>query len=70
MDPTQLKRATWANGLHIVSSSPSHQSFPRLINHLDTWDVVGNATFSQPIGYLEKGYDFDKTLSVANVAMD
>ncbi|KAF9239542.1 hypothetical protein LCP9604111_9084 [Penicillium roqueforti] len=35
-----------------------------------TWDVVGNATFSQPIGYLEKGYDFDKTLSIANVAMD
>ncbi|KAJ5805081.1 hypothetical protein N7474_010968 [Penicillium riverlandense] len=35
-----------------------------------TWDVVGKATFSQPIGYLEKGYDFDKTLSIANVAMD
>ncbi|KAJ5375837.1 hypothetical protein N7517_007843 [Penicillium concentricum] len=35
-----------------------------------TWDVVGKATFSQPIGYLEKGYDFDKTLHIANVAMD
>lgn len=36
----------------------------------DTWDVVGQATFSQPIGYLEKGYDFDHTLSTANTAMD
>ncbi|KAJ5910342.1 hypothetical protein N7504_004985 [Penicillium tannophilum] len=35
-----------------------------------TWDVVGQATFSQPIGYLEKGYDFDNTLSTANTAMD
>ncbi|KAJ5505162.1 hypothetical protein N7463_008036 [Penicillium fimorum] len=35
-----------------------------------TWDVVGNATFSQPIGYLEKGYDFDKTLHIANLSMD
>lgn len=32
--------------------------------------MVGKATFSQPIGYLDKGYDFDKTLSTANVAMD
>ncbi|CAI7654472.1 unnamed protein product [Penicillium glandicola] len=35
-----------------------------------TWDVVGNATFSQPIGYLEKGCDFDKTIHSADVAMD
>ncbi|KAJ5973116.1 uncharacterized protein N7479_003034 [Penicillium vulpinum] len=34
-----------------------------------TWDVVGNVTFSQPIGYLKKGCDFDKTLHIANVAM-
>ncbi|OGE54113.1 hypothetical protein PENARI_c006G07172 [Penicillium arizonense] len=37
---------------------------------LYTWDVVGKTTFSQPIGYLEKGYDFDNTLSTANTAMD
>jgi hypothetical protein len=48
----------------------STSSLPELTNRLDTWDVVGNATFSQPIGYLEKGYDFDNTLSIANVAMD
>ncbi|KAI9039403.1 cytochrome P450 [Aspergillus affinis] len=35
-----------------------------------TWDVVGKATFSQPIGYLEKGYDFDNTLGTADAAMD
>ncbi|KAJ5773323.1 hypothetical protein N7457_008219 [Penicillium paradoxum] len=35
-----------------------------------TWDVVGKATFSQAIGYLEKGYDFDGTLSTAETAMD
>lgn len=37
---------------------------------LDTWDVVGAVTFSQPIGYLEKGYDFDGTLHNADKAMD
>ncbi|KAJ3546966.1 hypothetical protein NM208_g1739 [Fusarium decemcellulare] len=35
-----------------------------------TWDVVGAVTFSQPIGYLEKGYDFDGTLHNADKAMD
>ncbi|KAJ5683485.1 cytochrome protein [Penicillium macrosclerotiorum] len=35
-----------------------------------TWDVVGKATFSQPIGYLEKGHDFDGTLATADIAMD
>lgn len=39
-------------------------------NHLDTWDVVGKTTFSQPIGYLENGYDFDETLKTADLAMD
>ncbi|XEV03397.1 hypothetical protein FSHL1_008684 [Fusarium sambucinum] len=32
--------------------------------------VVGAVTFSQPIGYLEKGYDFDGTLKNADKAMD
>ncbi|KAF4978072.1 hypothetical protein FZEAL_5498 [Fusarium zealandicum] len=35
-----------------------------------TWDIVGAVTFSQPIGYLEKGYDFDGTLGNADKAMD
>ncbi|KAH6888430.1 cytochrome P450 [Thelonectria olida] len=35
-----------------------------------TWDVVGAVTFSQPIGYLEKGYDFDGTLQNADKALD
>ncbi|KAJ5901462.1 cytochrome protein [Penicillium taxi] len=35
-----------------------------------TWDVVGKATFSQPIGYLEKGHDFDGTIKTADLAMD
>ncbi|RGP77378.1 pisatin demethylase [Fusarium longipes] len=35
-----------------------------------TWDVVGAVTFSQPIGYLEKGYDFDGTLHNADKAQD
>lgn len=34
------------------------------------WDVVGAVTFSQPIGYLEKGHDFDGTLGDAATAMD
>ncbi|KAF5724352.1 cytochrome P450 monooxygenase [Fusarium mundagurra] len=35
-----------------------------------TWDVVGAVTFSRPIGYVEKGYDFDGTLRNADKAMD
>ncbi|KAE8356319.1 cytochrome P450 [Aspergillus coremiiformis] len=35
-----------------------------------TWDVVGKATFSEPIGYLEKGYDFDGTIAISDKAMD
>ncbi|KAH8898228.1 cytochrome P450 [Thozetella sp. PMI_491] len=34
--------------------------------HFYTWDVIGSVTFSKPIGYLEKGYDFDKTLDTAS----
>lgn len=34
------------------------------------WDVVGTVTFSQPIGYLKKGYDFDGTLRNAERAAD
>lgn len=53
-----------------MSSSPVHLSFLGIINQPDTWDVVGNATFRQPVGYLEKGCNFDKTLRIANFAMD
>ncbi|GES64133.1 putative benzoate 4-monooxygenase cytochrome P450 [Aspergillus terreus] len=35
-----------------------------------TWDVVGKATFSNPFGYLQKGCDFDNTISIADQAMD
>ncbi|KAI6784130.1 uncharacterized protein J7T54_004676 [Emericellopsis cladophorae] len=35
-----------------------------------TWDIVGAVTFSQPIGYLDKGEDFDGTLYNADKAMD
>ena len=35
-----------------------------------TWDVVGSVTLSQPIGYLEKGYDFDGTLWASDRALD
>ncbi|KAK5659587.1 hypothetical protein OQA88_789 [Cercophora sp. LCS_1] len=35
-----------------------------------TWDVIGAVTFSQPIGYLSKGYDFDGTLRSAEKALD
>lgn len=34
------------------------------------WDVVGTVTFSQPFGYLEKGYDFDGTLKASESALD
>ncbi|KAK4173399.1 cytochrome P450 [Triangularia setosa] len=35
-----------------------------------TWDVIGNVTFSQPLGYLRAGKDFDGTLSTADQTLD
>ena len=35
-----------------------------------SWDAVGAVTFSQPIGYLANGHDFDKTLTNSEKAMD
>ncbi|KAK6214188.1 hypothetical protein LQW54_004614 [Pestalotiopsis sp. IQ-011] len=34
------------------------------------WDVVGDISFSQPLGYLDKGCDFDGTLAIADKATD
>ena len=34
------------------------------------WDVVGSVTFSESLGYLEKGYDFDGTISAAEKTID
>ncbi|KAJ9161314.1 hypothetical protein NKR19_g2379 [Coniochaeta hoffmannii] len=34
------------------------------------WDVVGKVTFSQTIGYLDQGRDFDGALGVADQALD
>ncbi|KAK0747253.1 cytochrome P450 [Apiosordaria backusii] len=35
-----------------------------------TWDVIGNVTFSQPLGYLQEGRDFDSTVSTAEKTLD
>ncbi|KAE8147819.1 cytochrome P450 [Aspergillus avenaceus] len=35
-----------------------------------TWDVVGKATFSELIGYLQHGHDFDGTIATSDKAMD
>ncbi|KAK4202119.1 cytochrome P450 [Triangularia verruculosa] len=35
-----------------------------------TWDLIGNVTFSQPLGYLREGRDFDGTLSTADKTLD
>ncbi|VBB86066.1 Putative cytochrome P450 E-class, group IV [Podospora comata] len=35
-----------------------------------TWDVIGNVTFSQPLGYLREGKDFDGTLLTADKTLD
>lgn len=41
----------------------------KLLAWTDAWDVVGQATFGKPIGYLEHGCDFDGTLKVSEKAM-
>lgn len=35
-----------------------------------SWDTVAKTTFSEPVGYLEKGYDFDGSIHVSEKAMD
>ncbi|CAN8105409.1 unnamed protein product [Discula destructiva] len=50
------------------ASGESFDLGPWLIYY--TWDVVGAVTFSQPIGYLEKGHDFDGTLKSSESALD
>jgi hypothetical protein len=34
------------------------------------WDVNGAALFSRPFGYLEKGYDFDKSIQNTDKTID
>ena len=36
----------------------------------DTWDVIGNITFSESFGYLENGCDFDNTIETSKKAMN
>lgn len=61
-----------ASGCSTVSEAswPPVTLFNLLLVIVDTWDVVGKVTFSEPIGYLEKGYDFDHTIAIADKAMD
>ncbi|EPE02811.1 benzoate 4-monooxygenase cytochrome p450 [Ophiostoma piceae UAMH 11346] len=35
-----------------------------------TWDLISCATFSKPFGYMEKGYDFDKTIYISDQVAD
>ncbi|CVK91793.1 related to pisatin demethylase / cytochrome P450 monooxygenase [Fusarium proliferatum] len=35
-----------------------------------SWDANGAASFSQRFGYMDKGYDYDSTISIADKALD
>ncbi|KAI8661121.1 hypothetical protein NCS55_00981300 [Fusarium keratoplasticum] len=35
-----------------------------------SWDTNGAASFSQRFGYMDKGYDYDNTISIADKALD
>ncbi|KAF5251103.1 hypothetical protein FANTH_3766 [Fusarium anthophilum] len=35
-----------------------------------SWDTNGAASFSQRFGYMDRGYDYDKTISIADKALD
>ncbi|KAL6354051.1 hypothetical protein LRP88_12603 [Fusarium phalaenopsidis] len=37
---------------------------------IDSWDTNGAASFSQRFGYMDKGYDYDNTISIADKALD
>ena len=36
----------------------------------DSWDANGAASFSRRFGYMDKGHDFDGTISMADKALD
>ncbi|KAJ5471746.1 hypothetical protein N7530_009103 [Penicillium desertorum] len=68
----QMKRPT-SKYYSLTGVLPLESHIDDMISYLYLgrgWDVVGKATFSQPIGYLEKGCDFDESLRIANVTMD
>ncbi|MBE3043354.1 cytochrome P450 [Candidatus Bathyarchaeota archaeon] len=52
--------------------SNKHTLPPKLNTDPQTvaWDVVGQATFGKPLGYLEHGCDFDGTLDISRQAMN
>jgi cytochrome P450 len=69
----KLERSvTWVNGCSTVSEARHPWPAEHLLtcSYADTWDVVGKVTFSEPIGYLEKGCDFDQTIAISDKAMD
>ena len=43
---------------------------PPLLTRVDSWDTNGAASFSQRFGYMDKGYDFDGTIGIADKALD
>lgn len=70
-----VQPATWGNGYCFVGSAfVTSQATGDWANAVqtfeDTWDVVGNATFSSPMGFLEKAEDIDKTMFVSERALD
>ncbi|KAK3360689.1 cytochrome P450 [Lasiosphaeria hispida] len=66
---------TYATGFCTVRLFSAHP-LPRLPEtaltktHSDAWDVVGTVTFSQPIGYLSAGTEFDGTLYAVEKLLD
>lgn len=56
--------------LYCKSPNPEQQAVCPDLPLADTWDAVGAVTFTQPLGYLDHGQDFDGTLGAAEKAMD
>lgn len=65
-----------ANGLDSVSSSTHEQSIRskndanQAYGAPDSWDMNGAASFSERFGYMDTGRDHDKTIEIADKALD
>lgn len=69
----EAESAIWENGLPSVSHCQDPFDALQcciLTTLVVSWDMNGAASFSQRFGYMDKGYDFDNTISVADKAIN
>lgn len=63
------KSATLTSGCNTVRTFLALRVWPTLTSS-DAFDVIGELTFSQPLGFLEKGADIDGIIGALEKMLD